>query len=112
MSRTFKLIPCGIALLHDQPSCLSFLEHITNLFLRDDGREHYIPCSALPGILHRNLTFIAPKPGFGLNQILLLPLFDVLGIERFFKLFSAVLCERKIVFIADNVGTLSTTILG
>ena len=103
----------AIALLHDQLSCRSFLEHISNLFSMDDGREYYtIPCSALPGILHRNLTFIAPKPGFGLNQILLLPLFDVLGIERFFKLFSAVLCERKIVFIADNVGTLSTTILG
>ena len=41
----------------------------------------------------------------------ILPLFEVLGIDRFFKLLSAMLCERRIVFVADKVGTLSSAVL-
>ena len=39
----------------------------------------------------------------GLSQVRLLPLFEALGSDRFFKLLSAILCEQRIVFVADQV---------
>ena len=34
----------------------------------------------------------------------LLPLFESLGSDRFFKLLSAILCEQRVMFVADQVG--------
>eukprot|EP01031_Cornospumella_fuschlensis_P030489 gene30489-36850_t len=45
------------------------------------------------------------------RDFLLLPLFETLGVDKFFKVFSAALCEKKIVFVSDDVNLLSTVIL-
>ncbi len=36
------------------------------------------------------------------------PLMDVLGVEKFFLVLSAILCENRILFIADDVETVSS----
>jgi hypothetical protein len=45
------------------------------------------------------------------KDVTLLPLFEALGVDRFFKVFSAALCERRILFVADDINLLSTVIL-
>jgi hypothetical protein len=45
------------------------------------------------------------------TEINVLPLLDVLGVEKFFLLLSAILCERRVIFIADTVDVLSSSVL-
>lgn len=56
-------------------------------------------------LLMRTINLILPKQrGLALQRdVKLLPLFEVLGSDRFFKLLSAILCEQRIIFIADEV---------
>ncbi|KAJ1439695.1 DENN domain-containing protein, partial [Ochromonadaceae sp. CCMP2298] len=44
-------------------------------------------------------------------DVSLLPLFDALGVDRFFKLLSALLCERRVVVVAEDAGVLSGAVL-
>jgi hypothetical protein len=45
------------------------------------------------------------------TEINVLSLLDVLGVEKFFLLLSAILCERRVIFIADTVDVLSSSVL-
>eukprot|EP00595_Chromulina_sp_UTEXLB2642_P001967 CAMPEP_0196766324 /NCGR_PEP_ID=MMETSP1095-20130614/22859_1 /TAXON_ID=96789 ORGANISM="Chromulina nebulosa, Strain UTEXLB2642" /NCGR_SAMPLE_ID=MMETSP1095 /ASSEMBLY_ACC=CAM_ASM_000446 /LENGTH=235 /DNA_ID=CAMNT_0042127807 /DNA_START=458 /DNA_END=1162 /DNA_ORIENTATION=+ len=45
------------------------------------------------------------------REVSILPLLEVLGVERFLLLLSAVLCERRVLFIADDVDRLSSSVL-
>eukprot|EP00598_Pedospumella_elongata_P005095 CAMPEP_0184973222 /NCGR_PEP_ID=MMETSP1098-20130426/5103_1 /TAXON_ID=89044 /ORGANISM="Spumella elongata, Strain CCAP 955/1" /LENGTH=1187 /DNA_ID=CAMNT_0027495667 /DNA_START=491 /DNA_END=4054 /DNA_ORIENTATION=- len=62
--------------------------------------------------MYAEYSLVRPKAsaGAGMSSTIL-PLFDTLGTERFFKLLSAVLCEKRIVFIAEEAETLSATVL-
>ena len=45
------------------------------------------------------------------SEVSILPLLEKLGVETFLKLLSAALCEKRIIFIADEVEELSSSVL-
>jgi hypothetical protein len=45
------------------------------------------------------------------TEINILPLLDVLGVEKFCLLLSGILCERRVIFIAETVDVLSSSVL-
>lgn len=45
------------------------------------------------------------------SEVSILPLLERLGVETFLKLLSAALCEKRIIFIADEVEELSSSVL-
>lgn len=55
--------------------------------------------------------FQIPKQSkFYLKDITILPIFQILGVDRFFKVLSAILCEQRILFISNDVALLTNTI--
>jgi hypothetical protein len=48
--------------------------------------------------------------GAGKGVYSLAPLMEVLGVEKFFLILSAILCEERILFIADNIDTVSSAV--
>ena len=65
--------------------------------------------SALPD-LARDFNIIPPKYSRLSRVATILPLLEALGAEKFLSILSAVLCERKIILIADETSTLITAV--
>ena len=75
------------------------------------GTVIHIPCSA-SNKMYRNVSYTTPNDaGLFHRETPIAPLADALGVEQFLLVLSAVLCERHIVFVADDVGTLSVNML-
>jgi len=117
----------AIALLEETPGCCrQFLDYfyrncIINDFTSLKDQHITIPHSTVAALYH-DVSILRPRisssnssssssMGMSSKEVSLIPLFDSLGIERFFKLLSAVLCENRILFIADEAETLSSTVL-
>eukprot|EP01039_Chlorochromonas_danica_P003609 gene3608-3952_t len=73
-------------------------------------------------VLRNNNALLTPSvtwslPNQQINQtfqrdVTLLPLLDILGsADKFFKVFSAVLCERRILFVGEDLHQLSSVVL-
>ena len=107
----------AVAMLEERPGCCrQFIDCIYRLANTSSALEQLISIPAgTISAMYANYELVRPKVtvGTGLNskEVSVLPLFDTLGTERFFKLLSAVLCEHRIVFIAEDAETLSTTVL-
>ena len=114
----------AIALLEETPGCCrQFIDYfyrkcVINDFTSLKEQHILIPHSTVAALYH-DVSILRPRIsnssssslGMSSKEVPLLPLFDSLGIERFFKLLSAVLCENRILFIADEAETLSSTVL-
>lgn len=64
--------------------------------------------------LSRNLSLVTPRySGMRVSnrEVSLLPLLELLGVDTFLLLLSAVMLERRIVFVADEVDRLSSSVL-
>ncbi len=69
--------------------------------------------NSFPDLIH-DLHFSTPRySGMHVTsrEVQLLPLLEKLHIDRFLLLLSALLCERRVLFVADGNDTLSGTIL-
>jgi hypothetical protein len=107
----------AVALLEERPGCCrQFIDCIYRLADVTTGREQRltIPRHTISA-MYAEYALLRPKvvagAGMASKEVPILPLFDTLGTERFFKLLSAVLCEKRIVFIAEEAETLSATVL-
>lgn len=70
------------------------------------------PLSATVQKLVQPVYWTLPRPGrAAYRDVTLLPLFETLGVDKFFKVFSAALCEKRILFVADDINALSTVVL-
>jgi hypothetical protein len=69
-----------------------------------------IPREALP-ILNRDFTVSIPRNSNINSNVSILGLLETLGVETFLFLLSAILCERRVIFIADEVDLLSSSVL-
>lgn len=72
------------------------------------GKSITIPRQTLPE-LSRDFHVITGRTSH--KEIPILPLFEALGVDRFMILLSAALCESRIIFVADEVDTLSNAVL-
>ena len=72
------------------------------------GKSITIPRQTLPD-LTRDFHVITGRSSH--KEIPILPLFEALGVDRFMILLSAALCESRIIFVADEVDTLSNAVL-
>eukprot|EP01038_Epipyxis_sp_PR26KG_P004701 gene4701-6601_t len=60
----------------------------------------------------KDFNLILPKQGaITYGEVPILPLFDILGVDKFFKLLSAVMCDRRVIFVAEEANTLSNAVL-
>jgi hypothetical protein len=107
----------AVAMLEERPGCCrQFIDCVYRLADPNIVGEQQmtIPAGTISAMYYE-YSLQRPKmiagAGMGSREVPVLPLFDTLGVERFFKLLSAVLCEKRIVFIADEAETLSATVL-
>jgi len=72
-----------------------------------------VSCDSHPELqMQQDLTLTPPGSLQGLQADLrVLPLLELLGPDRFLRLLTAILCERRIVFVADDVELLSSCVL-
>ena len=62
--------------------------------------------------INPELKYQIPKQSkLNLRDISILPIFSILGVDRFFKVLAAILCEQRILFISNDVDLLTSTIL-
>lgn len=61
--------------------------------------------------LPRDFFAVLPKAGGHGLSVPILPLLECLGVKKFLLLLSAALCERRIIFLADDVEKLSSAVL-
>jgi len=96
----------------DVKSSKILLEKIFTAPIPVSGNPLHIPKSAsLP--IQMDLVLNAPKTsGHSHLEVPLLPLLEVLGVERFLILLSAMMTEKRILFVADDLQTLSSLVLG
>jgi hypothetical protein len=73
------------------------------------------PLETLPPsfFLGKDFKYQIPKPGkLFFKDMSILPIFTLLGVDRFFKVLAAILCEQRVLFISNDVDLLTTTVLG
>jgi hypothetical protein len=73
------------------------------------------PLETLPPsfFLGKEFKYQIPKPGkLFFKDMSILPIFTLLGVDRFFKVLAAILCEQRVLFISNDVDLLTTTVLG
>lgn len=92
--------------LLDQHSELYFLEAIYNH--RVLSRRDNIEIAMMPSLRIYRPFKINTSDGKSSHPIS--PLCEILGIDKFFLLMSAALCERRIIFIANDVEALSAAV--
>lgn len=107
----------AVAMLEEKPGCCrQFIDCIYRLADINSAPEQLLTVpSGTISAMYADYALMRPRivAGVGMSskEVPILPLFDSLGTERFFKLLSAVLCEQRIVFIAEEAETLSATVL-
>lgn len=76
------------------------------------GEQLRIPrCADLP--IQMDLVLSTPRlAGHNHLEVPLLPLLEALGVERFLFLLSALMTEKRMIFVADGLETLSSLVLG
>ena len=110
----------SFALLENYPrQFIAFAEHLFG-FLQESFPEYgtfiYSQPSMLPNHITQHLknakfSWILPRPGKSFfRNVSIAPLFQKLGVEKWFKLLSAMLSEQRIVFLADDNSTLSSAV--
>jgi hypothetical protein len=61
--------------------------------------------------MFRQLSYVTPiRSNQFHRETPIVPLVQALGVEQFLLVLSAALCERRLMFVADDVGTLSTAV--
>jgi hypothetical protein len=107
----------AVAMLEEKPGCCrQFIDCMYRMSDISSGKAQRlaIPPSSISA-MYAEFVLVCPKVGAGggmaSKEVPILPLIDTLGTDRFFKLLSAVLCEKRIVFIAEEAETLSATVL-
>ena len=107
----------AVAMLEEKPGCCrQFIDCIYRLADINSAPEQLLTVpSGTISAMYADYALMRPRivagAGMSSKEVPILPLFDSLGTERFFKLLSAVLCEQRIVFIAEEAETLSATVL-
>lgn len=87
-----------------------FLEQIFRSPLPAPGDPIVIPCTAA-NKMFRQLSYVTPiRSNQFHRETPIVPLVQALGVEQFLLVLSAALCERRLMFVADDVGTLSTAV--
>ena len=111
--RTLLLEIHALSMIEDQPgSARGFVElaYTQSLSIRNQNNERItISRSALPD-LARDFNIIPPRYSRLSRVATILPLLEALGVEKFLLILSAVLCERKLILIADETSTLITAV--
>mmetsp|Transcript_13274 Transcript_13274/g.12022 ORF Transcript_13274/g.12022 Transcript_13274/m.12022 type:complete len:853 (+) Transcript_13274:7-2565(+) len=109
----------SLALLESQPGCarlyldIIYQQSLVNVNNNSLNTIYRIAHNMLPE-LQFDLQLTTPRfSGLRISnrEVSILPLLEVLGVERFLLLLSAVLCERRVLFIADDVDRLSSSVL-
>ena len=93
-------------------SSKALLEKILKSKIPSSGGQLCIPrCANLP--IQMDLVLNTPRfAGHNHLEVPLLPLLEVLGVERFLFLLSALMTEKRMIFVADELETLSSLVLG
>lgn len=97
-----------------QGSVRSFVELAYNQscsMIQQNSERITISRASLPE-LSQDFNIISPRHVRLSRVATILPLLEALGVEKFLLILSAVLCERRIILIADETSTLFTAILG
>ena len=104
----------SIGLIEETPNrCRQFVEVLYEQSYSRDMGTITIPRSRLDWMM-QDVLLVLPPSHFGLSHnrdVQILPLFEVLGVDRFFLLLSAILCERRVIFVAEEAETLSNSVL-
>lgn len=117
--RTILLQVFSLALIDENPGWaryylnLVFQRAIRNTHSSSPSFGIHILRTELPDLFH-HISLITPAySGMKISsrEVAVLPLLECFGVERFFVLLSAVLCERRVLFIADHDDRLSSMIL-
>lgn len=110
----------SFALLENYPrQFIPFAEHMFN-FMQESFPEYgtfiYSQPSMLPGHITQHVnnakfSWTLPRPGKTFfRDVSITPLFQKLGVEKWFKLLSALLSEQRIVFLAEDTSSLTSAI--
>lgn len=97
-----------------QGSVRSFVELAYNQscsMSQQNSERFTISRASLPE-LSQDFNIISPRHVRLSRVATILPLLEALGVEKFLLILSAVLCERRIILIADETSTLFTAVLG
>jgi DENN (AEX-3) domain len=112
--RTLLLQIHSLSMLEQQPgSAKTFVElaYTQSLALLQLNSERItITRAALPD-LAQDFNILSPRRVRLSRVATILPLLEMLGVEKFLLILSAVLCERRIILIADDTSTLFTAVL-
>ena len=97
----------------DQSSVRTFVEQAYNqsLSMIRQNTERVILSRSTLSVLIQDYNIVSPKTVRLSRVATILPLLEALGVEKFLLILSAVLCERRIIFIADETSTLLTSVL-
>lgn len=117
--RTLLMNIYAIALLEEKPSqCKKYVEALFGQLYYIYHSNRRVFQTLEPSLLTDTSTLpsfrwtVPTNESSTLRDFNILPLFDTLGIEKFFNLLSAVLTEKRILLVADAINTLSSAILG
>ncbi len=88
----------------------SFLWEIFSSPLPPPGEAILVP-SSTKNRMYRSLSFVTPiYTASFYRETPIVPLIQPLGPEQFLLVLSAALCERRLIFVAEDVGTLSAAV--
>jgi hypothetical protein len=98
-----------IEILYNQPFSVpesSYLGRLKTQFTDSSN----VSRDELPQLTHDYSLKLPHFSGSSRQDVPILPLLIILGVDRLMYLLNAVLTEKRIIFIAENVDTLSSTI--
>lgn len=85
----------------------TFIEQVYRHAVPSPGEAVLIPCVE-ENKMYRPMQFFTPlHKGLFYRETPIVPLVKALGPEQFLLILSAAMCERRLIFIAEDVGTLS-----
>ena len=80
------------------------------LHTRSFTQKHVVEMNSFR--IPHNLQFVIPETGRkSCPDVPILPLLEALGAHKFLFLLSCILCERRVLFVAENVSILSANVL-
>jgi len=93
--------------------CWRFLEAVYDQSFSQPLRSLSVSWDCHPELpMQRDFCLVPPLSARGgLRDMRVLPLLEVLGVDRFFRLLSAILCERRIIFVAEEAELLSGCVI-
>lgn len=114
MFRALLLQVHSMALLDQTESLLSscqwhFLEHVYRHSPPTSSKDHIAVPRSIPHFRFAPF-FLSPRATTTGSAQIIAPLLEVLGIERLFLILSAILCENRVIFVATDMETLSSSV--